>query len=115
MSSTLKCLSLCNHDTAKSDNVDVASYLAEFSDIQAHIKRKHPYYDNYYDAKDAIMKVMKRREDIGAGNIVRKGNRCVIHFRMKRDDESEYEAFVRLVDDIKRTKDVDLFIKIVCG
>ena len=114
MTSAVKCLSLFNNDTAKGDIVDVAADLTEFQEIQSHIKRKHPYYDNYYEAKDAIMKVMERRDDIGAGNIVRKGNRCVIHFRMKRDDESEYEAFVRLVDGIKASKNVDLFIKIVC-
>ena len=114
MSSSVKCLSLFNHDTSKSDIVDVVADLTEFQELQSHIKRKHPYYDNYYEAKDAIMKVMERRDDIGAGNIVRKGNKCVIHFRMKRDCESEYEAFVRLVDGIKSSKNVDLFIKIVC-
>ena len=113
MTSAVKCLSLFNNDTAKGDIVDVAADLTEFQEIQSHIKRKHPYYDNYYEAKDAIMKVMERRDDIGAGNIVRKGNRCVIHFRMKKDGESEYEAFMRLVDGIKSSKNVDLFIKIV--
>jgi len=114
MTSAVKCLSLFNNDTAKGDIVDVAADLTEFQEIQSHIKRKHPYYDNYYEAKDAIMRVMERRDDIGAGNIVRKANRCVIHFRMKRDGESEYGAFVRLVDGIKSSKNVDLFIKIVC-
>ena len=114
MSSTMKCLSLFNHDTAKGDNVNVAIDLSEFRDLQSHIKRKHPYYDNYYKAKDTGMKVMERREDIIAFNICRKGNRCVIHFRKNKVGESFYEAFVRSVDDIKCSKDVDLFIKIVC-
>ena len=114
MSSAMKCLSLFNNDTDAGNNVDVAAELAEFQDLQSHIKRKHPYYDNYYEAKDVGMKVMERRDDIIAFNICRKGNRCLIHFRKNKVGESFNKAFVRLVDDIKRCKDVDLFIKIVC-
>jgi len=110
----MKFLSLFDNDTDAGNNVDVADELAEFQDIQEHLNWKHPWYNNYYKAKDTGMKVMERRDDIIAFNICRKGNRCVIHFRKNKAGESFYKAFVRLVDDIKQCKDVDLFIKIVC-
>ena len=115
MTSAVKCLSLFNNDTAKGDIVDVAADLTEFQEIQSHIKRKHPYYDNYYEAKDVIMEVMEKRQDIVAGLIQRKkNNTCAVYFRTNKAGESTYQAFLRFVDEIKPSKDVDLFIKIVC-
>ena len=116
MSSTLKCLSMFNARTdVGGANVNIASDLAEFRDLQAHVKRKHPYYDNYYEAKDVIMEVMEKRQDIVAGLIQRKkNNTCAVYFRTNKAGESTYQAFLRFVDEIKPSKDVDLFIKIVC-
>jgi len=109
----MEVLSLFNSDTCPKSDVDPLRDLTAFPDILNHIKRKNPMYDNYYEAKDALMKVLEEKKNIIAGVIERRGTKCAIYFRKQQRGETQRVCFIRFVDKIKNKKNRDLFIKIV--
>lgn len=109
----MQCLELLNSDSAVGDNMDVLTELAEFKTLMSHIKIKHPHFDNFYEARDEIKTVLTHRNDVGAGVIIQKpSNACLIYFRRREPDESVGMCFERLVNNITRTKDSCLIIRI---
>tara|TARA_B110000967_G_C18855127_1_gene546768 strand:- start:1523 stop:1858 length:336 start_codon:yes stop_codon:yes gene_type:complete len=107
-------LNLVNADSCPKSSVDVVRDLSCYPELMDHTKRKNPIFDNYYDAKDIIMKVLEENDNIIAGVIQRKKKKSVVYFRKTQPGETNYAFFVRLVDNIKdNKKDTDLFIKIV--
>ena len=107
--------SLCmfNADTYVCDNTNVKEELSEFPELIAHTKRKNPTFDNYFKAKDMIMKIMEKRPDIIAGTIKRNQYDCIVYFKKARMNETSRNCFIRLVDGIRKKDNIDLFIKIV--
>lgn len=109
----MQCLELLNSDTDVGNNMDVLTELTEFKTILAHVKTKHPHFNNFYDARDEIKTVLTQRNDVGAGVVVRKPNNdCLIYFRRRRTDESPGACFERLVNNITRVRDSCLIIRI---
>jgi len=107
-------MSMFNCDSCPKSTVDVQKDLHKYPELIRVIKRKNPIFDNYYDAKDMIMKVMEENDNIMAGVIQRKGRRCAVYFRKTQPGETNRGFFIRLVDNIKdNKKDIDLFIKIM--
>ena len=107
-------MSLFNSDSCPKSSLNVFKDLQKYPELISKIKRKNPIFDNYYDAKDMIMKVMEENDNILAGVIQRKGRRCAVYFRKTQPGETNRGFFIRLVDNIKdNKKDVDLFIKIM--
>tara|TARA_B110000967_G_C18628033_1_gene432212 strand:+ start:166 stop:498 length:333 start_codon:yes stop_codon:yes gene_type:complete len=110
----MEVLSLFNSDTCPKSSVDVLNKLQNHPELIDHIQRVNPIFDNYYDAKDMVLKVMEEESDIIAGIIQRKGQRCAVYFRGRQHGETRRGCFIRFVDKIKPRNNVDLFIKIVC-
>ena len=108
----MEVMSLFNADTCPKSEVDPQRDLTSFPELLEHIKRKNPIYDNYYEAKDIIMKIMEEKEDIMAAVIQRKGTKCVIYFRKRQREETTKDCYIRFVDNTRHTKNKDLFIKI---
>lgn len=107
-------MSLFNCDSCPKSALDVMKDLHRYSELAERTKRKNPIFDNYYDAKDCIMKVLSENDNIGAGLIQRKGRRCAVYFRKTQPGETNYGFFLRLVDNIIDDKpNIDLFIKIL--
>ena len=107
-------MSLFNSDSCPKSSPDVFKDLQKYHELISKIKRQNPIFDNYYDAKDMIMKVMEENDNILAGAIQRKGRRSAVYFRKTQPGETNRGFFIRLVDNIKdNKKDVDLFIKII--
>jgi len=110
----MKVLSMFNADSCPRSNVDVIKDLSRYTVLMENTKRKNPIFDNYYDAKDIIMKVMEENDNIMAGLIHRKNRRAAVYFRKTQPGETNYQFFLRLVDNIKdEKKNIDLFIKIM--
>ena len=65
-------LNLFNADSCPKSSVDVIRDLSRYPELMEHTKRKNPIFDNYYDAKDIIMKVLEENDNIIAGIIQRK-------------------------------------------
>ena len=110
----MEVLSLFNADSCPKSNVDVVKDLGRYPELIERVKWKCPIFDNYYDAKDIIMKVLEENDNIIAGLIIRRKKKSVVYFRKTQPGETNYGCFLRLVDKIKDDKKgQDLFIKVV--